>query len=244
MSGQTPMTTIKIIGIFVLIAAVVGYVGYLYYNANYAPKPNPYENFQNGEIVSGKGIVKMNILPKAQAATIQPTINPTPTIEPTVTIQPTPTQIIGAPSGNIIYIEKPTPTPTPQIGENPQYINAWNYVKVSGVNIAYPLKENIKVKGGSSYKLSTKITNLRTTSDRMIATLTVATLNENPDLNIIIPGFPMQIYNEYKTLDKYESIDLTKEIPIPNVKGHYKIYLTINLDNGANAEIMQEVTIT
>jgi hypothetical protein len=250
MKGQTPMTKVKGFAIIGAIMLILMYGAYLVLVPHNVPESNG--NFVSGQIIAGNGYVTIETVPMANA---QPVATPTPvivapTVKPTVApiMTPTPGPTVLAADGNIhygqiIYVEKPTVVPKPIIGENSQYINQWNYFKGNGLNVQYPLKENMVIKGGSTYNIPLKITNTRNTpADHVVATLTVSTLEKDSALNII-PIPPQQIYNEYKSLAPQDTLDMTRAIPIPNYKGHYKLYLTINCDNGANAEIMQEITI-
>jgi hypothetical protein len=74
-----------------------------------------------------------------------------------------------------------------------------------------------------------------------VGTITATTLNDDPNLNIML--FTNTIYDERATIDQYESFTIDRKITVPGYKGHYKLYVVVTCDNGAKAEIMQEVTI-
>jgi hypothetical protein len=203
--------------------------------------------YNNGEVIQGNGIIEiqMNPIGQAAAATVGPTPTPTPIPTPIPTPTPAPSTL---PDGNvhngaIVYYERPTPAPTViPVGENSRYINSFNYFKCTGLNMDYDLEENVKLKAGSTYKFNIKLTNLRAPLQHTVGTITGTTLNEDFNLNIIVLP-PTQIFDEKKTVGQYETLTISKDISVPAYKGHYKLYFVVTCDNGASAEIMQEITI-
>jgi len=247
MSGKTPMTTLKFMGAAVLIMAVLAYAGYALYLKPAHTSTNE-NNFKDGTIISGNGVVKVEIIPMANAQnpTIGPTFIPTPTPTPTPTIAPTFTPTPGADGntqhGTIIYVT-PGPTKAPAIilGTNNDYRNNWNYFKCRDLHLNYTLTPNLQLKAGSTYNLKAVFQNQGGLITHTVGTVTATTLNDDPNLNIML--FTNTIYDERATIDQYESFTIDRKITVPNYKGHFKLYVVVMCDNGAKAEIMQEVTI-
>jgi hypothetical protein len=245
MSGKTPMTTLKFMGAAVLIMAVLAYAGYtMYFKPAHTVTNDNY--FNDGVIVSGGGTVQLNVIPmaNAQTPTVGPTFVPTPTPTPAPTIAPTPTP--GADGniehGTIVYVTPgPTKAPVIILGTNNDYRDGWNYFKCRDLHLNYTLTPNLKLKAGSTYNLKAVFQNQGAPIEHTVGTITATTLNDDPNLNILL--FTDTIYDDRRTVDRYESFTIDKKITVPSYRGHYKLYVVVTCDNGAKAEIMQEVTI-
>ncbi len=242
MNGSTPMTSLKILVMGALLMVVVGFLAWTFIVPHNTPTIE--QKFNDGQILAGEGYVSSEVIPIAQAHAATPTPTQTPTIAPTPTPEPTPPPDSVYPRGNVVYV---TPAPIivlPDYADNQIYINEWNYVKTSGLRVEYPLKQNIQVKAGSSFKFALTVYNTKSESiQHMTGTLTAMTLNVDPAYNIVLPGFPMNIYDGRDVIGHNENTTLNRDMSIPNVKGHYRLLLTLQCDNGANAQIMQEVTV-
>jgi hypothetical protein len=146
------------------------------------------------------------------------------------------------PKGNVVYVTpKPTAPPTPILGENMNYKDSWNYFKCTGLNLNYDLKQNLQLKAGSTFNLKAVIQNQKAPIEHVYGTLKATTLNADPNLNIVL--FTTPIYDERKFIAQYETFTIDQSVTVPAIRGHYKLYVVIACDNGAKAEIMQEVTI-
>jgi hypothetical protein len=197
-------------------------------------------------VIEGSGVVSLNYRPigQAEAATPGPTVTPAPTVTPGPTVTPEPTILPdgNVQGGSVIYVRGPTPTPDPIIhASNSKYLDNWNYFKTRNLYLEYDLRKNVQVKAGSSYKFNASLQNLGASTDHIVGTITVSTLNDDPNLNIIL--FTVPILDEKRTVGQYETVRLEKSITVPNYKGHFKLYVTVTANNGGSAEIMQEITI-
>lgn len=249
MSGQTPMTNIKVGALIGVLCIGLAYVLYSFVYMPYlyvAPAPVA-ANYQNGQILSGSGVISMSMSPVG-AVVVTPAPTPAPTVEPTpaptVEATPGPTAL---PDGNIhggaiVYYQAPTSTPGPVIhAENLKYLDSWNYYKCHGLYLEYDLKQNVQLKRGSTYKFNAKMQNLNGALDHTVVTLTATTLNKDSNLNILL--FTLPVLDDERTVGQYEYLTVSKEITVPSMPGHYKLYVVVTCNNGASAEIMQEVTV-
>ena len=251
LSGQTPMSKIKIFGLIGIICVLVLWVLYNFVVLPNTPNSTPVYNYFPCEVVSGEGYVSINVHDRdvalATTPSFTPTLNPTPivnkSIMPVVSVTVSPTSVPGGMSDRVVYYSTPTPLPLPVLlGENTVYLDNWNYIKTHKLFVDYSLKQNLQVKSGDTLTFSPRLQNQADIADHLTVSVSASTLYIDPLKNFVVID-PTIIYEDHKIINCGDYVTISKTIKVPGVKGHYQLRFNVALNNGAYAEIMQEITV-
>jgi hypothetical protein len=264
-TGKTGFSSIKMFAVvFLLPILIIGGYFSLPYLVLHHNSPvtlmNTTQQFNGNGIPSGITFVHtmtdyVYTMPNVQAlssasATISPTINPldgipSPTAYPQQVTGTSPVNPGDPGYGVNLNGAIPCPTPKPYIAENGIVLNSNNWIKVDHMNVDYPLTANRQLTTGQTIPLSIKIANLEGTPIKHI-NLVVSVVAYGTAWGESTQSMLYTKSIDYGSVNiaSYDYYTINYNAVVPPVTGHYNLELAIDCDNGANAQIMQEITIT